>query len=79
MNPSHDAGEVLRVGAVGGSITAGQGVGGAKFTYVRHFMDWLNTALPPRPNGANAPDTADPYGGGGGGKGVGVDGGEADA
>ncbi|GLC45541.1 hypothetical protein PLESTM_001747400 [Pleodorina starrii] len=40
-------GERLRVGALGGSITAGQAVGGREGSYVKTFMDWLNAALPP--------------------------------
>ncbi|EFJ49699.1 hypothetical protein VOLCADRAFT_89682 [Volvox carteri f. nagariensis] len=40
-------GERLRVGALGGSITAGHGVGGQDYSYARYFMDWLNLAFPP--------------------------------
>ncbi|GIL73972.1 hypothetical protein Vretimale_5088 [Volvox reticuliferus] len=40
-------GERLRIGAIGGSITAGQGVGGARFTYIKKFIDWLNIVMPP--------------------------------
>ncbi|GLC57261.1 hypothetical protein PLESTB_001205200 [Pleodorina starrii] len=42
-------GQRLRLGALGGSITAGQGVGGTLNTYVQLFLDWLNAALPPTP------------------------------
>ncbi|GIL54226.1 hypothetical protein Vafri_9775, partial [Volvox africanus] len=40
-------GERLRIGALGGSITAGHGVGGIDFSFTRYFMDWINLALPP--------------------------------
>ncbi|GIL54227.1 hypothetical protein Vafri_9775 [Volvox africanus] len=40
--------ETLRIGALGGSITSGHGVGGGEFTYLQYFMDWLNGAMPPR-------------------------------
>ncbi|GIL73986.1 hypothetical protein Vretimale_5077 [Volvox reticuliferus] len=40
-------GERLHVGALGGSITCGHGVGGQEFSFTRYFMDWLNSALPP--------------------------------
>ncbi|GLI61408.1 hypothetical protein VaNZ11_003602 [Volvox africanus] len=39
-------GETLRIGALGGSITSGHGVGGGEFTYLQYFMDWLNGAMP---------------------------------
>ncbi|KAG2500335.1 hypothetical protein HYH03_001911 [Edaphochlamys debaryana] len=40
-------GEALRVGALGGSITAGQGTGGVYHTYPAAFAAWLNAAFPP--------------------------------
>ncbi|KAG2446602.1 hypothetical protein HYH02_008587 [Chlamydomonas schloesseri] len=40
-------GSAIRVGALGGSITFGQGAGGPEFTYAAQFVEWLNAALPP--------------------------------
>ncbi|GLI61409.1 hypothetical protein VaNZ11_003603 [Volvox africanus] len=40
-------GQPLIVGALGGSITFGQSVGGWKGSYVKIFTDWLNAAMPP--------------------------------
>ncbi|GIL54230.1 hypothetical protein Vafri_9776 [Volvox africanus] len=40
-------GQPLIVGALGGSITYGQSVGGWKGSYVKIFTDWLNAAMPP--------------------------------
>ncbi|GLI61406.1 hypothetical protein VaNZ11_003625 [Volvox africanus] len=48
-------GERLRIGALGGSITAGQGVGGAKFTYLQRFIDWLNFVMPPHDDKSGSP------------------------
>ncbi len=47
-DPTCCSGEKLRVSALGGSITAGQGVGGPDHVYLKNFMDWLNAAMPPR-------------------------------
>ncbi|KAG2498444.1 hypothetical protein HYH03_003701 [Edaphochlamys debaryana] len=43
------AGHSIRVGALGGSITGGQGIGGNKhlYTYGAYFTRWLNAVLPP--------------------------------
>ncbi|KXZ42501.1 hypothetical protein GPECTOR_141g699 [Gonium pectorale] len=40
-------GEPVVIGVLGGSITAGQGVGGPINTYVAFLERWLNSALPP--------------------------------
>ncbi|GLC71350.1 hypothetical protein PLESTF_001105900 [Pleodorina starrii] len=50
-------GERLRVGALGGSITAGHGVGGMDYSFVHYFMDWLNKALPPNSSTSRPPLT----------------------
>ncbi|EFJ49700.1 hypothetical protein VOLCADRAFT_89683 [Volvox carteri f. nagariensis] len=47
-------GEALRIGALGGSITTGHGVGGGNYTYLQYFMDWLNAAMPPHQSSSEA-------------------------
>ncbi|KAG2501735.1 hypothetical protein HYH03_000235 [Edaphochlamys debaryana] len=41
------AGESIRIGALGGSITAGQGVGVPERTYLAVFTRWMNAMFPP--------------------------------
>ncbi|PNH03065.1 hypothetical protein TSOC_010906 [Tetrabaena socialis] len=41
-------GEAVRLAALGGSITCGQGAGGPDLTYAAIFANWLNAAMPPR-------------------------------